>query len=191
MFWIKSHSIVSAIAPMLIASVAFADKPNIPATVMSEMFLKRCASPILNGQPTIVAGLKSIPEEANLIAGAKPGRVWMSTHAHVSLSEFDVSDKYLGCRVDWHGSAAERHGIAINHDHVIEHFATWVGEQVAQGKLVEIKQCGDRNSEYIHVVESKTERDPPVRIFLSHRREIDFIWLVASEADAQREPEEC
>jgi len=183
---------LGALALFLLVSIAHADERNTPALRMSELFFERCVPSILDEQVISGDGLDPLPRETALSIGASTGRAWMPFDAHVSLSEMQTSDEaFYGCQVQWHSRAAKNRGVTINYGQVMDAFNTWADAEVSQGALASIKQCGDRGSKYLRVVESRTERSQPVRLVISYDRSIDYISLLAGETDVQGGAETC
>lgn len=188
----KSLKILGAFTLMQSMGTVHADEHNIPAFRMTELFFDRCVPSILDEQPINGDGLDPLPRETALSIGATTGRAWMPFDAHVSLSDLHSSSgRFYGCQVRWHALAAERRSVTINYGQVIDDFNAWADDEVSQRTLAAIKQCGDRNEQYLRVVESRTERSQPVRFVLSYDRSIDFIFLMAGETDVMGEAEAC
>ncbi|XAT61487.1 hypothetical protein GN278_12435 [Rhodobacteraceae bacterium Araon29] len=192
MFITNFQKVLEAIALFLAMDTGQADELNIPALRMSELFFERCVPSILDEQSINGDGLDLLPRETALSIGANTGRAWMPFDAHVSLSDLHSSEgRFYGCQVRWHTLAAEGLSVTMSYGQVIDAFNAWADDEVSQGTLAAIKQCGDLNTKYLRVVESRTERSQPVRFVLAYDSNIDFIFLMAGETDVVGEPETC
>jgi hypothetical protein len=152
-----------------------------PAVEMDRIFFQNCLAPLLNEQPVISESLELLPEETALsVSPNSGGRVWMSRHAHVSLSAItDPTGLLEGCRVYWDAVAAK--GRVIDRDYVVTEFDRWAEQNIQNGSFVEIRRCGDRTAKYSRTLESRMGRSMPVRVVISTIENLDFAMLMAAE----------
>lgn len=176
---------------LLVAGVAQADTQNLAAERMSELFLERCVEPLLANEPANGSGLSALSrEEALAIDNKSTGRAWRAAEAYVTLTEIKTPDAgFYGCAVDWEPSDSA--GPEMAYDVVINRVDRWADEAIAQGRVVQIKQCGEQDDTYLRILESRTERTRPVRIVLSYEGPIEFIFLTARETESLGAAQEC
>jgi hypothetical protein len=164
---------------------------NTPALRITEMFFQRCVTPLLAGEKIPTDGLERLPETTALSVSPKSkGRVWMAQDAHISLSKkTEDSNSLEGCSVYWHAIAAK--GRFMDSQYVIAEFNRWAERQIELGNFVEIAKCSVPNVKYLFTIESRIERDVPVRIVISTIEKLDFVFMLAAEIAASEPPKPC
>ena len=188
---IRQSLAILVIAFGLFANPLYGGDGKKHAARMIEMIFERCAAPVLLGNKVAHEGLPQLSEDvARHQSKNSTGRSWVARDAHVTLNELVApSGKYYGCDVQWESLASK--GEPFDHQFVIDHFLKGMEQKVEDGTFVEIKRCGDRDKEFLVVFESRIARLRALRAVLSHISELDFMFLVFAETDAESAREPC
>lgn len=174
-----------------VVSTPVASQTNTPSLRATEMFFERCVAPLMLEQDIVTDGLDQLPAKTALSLFPKSrGKVWMAKDAHVGIAALqDKTGTLDGCSVSWHSAAAG--GREIDSQFVIARFDRWATQKIQSGEFYEISECGERDAKYTRILETKSDRSPPVRILISTIEDLDFVFMLAAETPASEPHQPC
>ena len=189
---LKNMKLPMYIAVLLSAiSNPVASQTNTPALRATEMFFESCVAPLMLEQEIVTDGLDPLPSKTALsLFPNSRGEAWMAKDAHVGIAALqDKTGTLDGCSVSWHAAAAA--GREIDSQFVIARFDRWATQKIQSGEFYEISECGERDGKYTRMLETKSDRSPPVRILISTIEDLDFVFMLAAETPASEPHPPC
>lgn len=175
----------------LSAPLPAAAQVNMEAVRMVEVFFDRCVEPLMQGQPLITDGLNPLPEEtARSMNKHSDGRAWMTPGVYVSLGSIMGAKGRVGCMVQNEKGFFRKPEVADQF--IIQQFEKWVDKRIEAGTFRNWYACGTHDTDYMRVVESIDESPVTLRLVLSSKPEINYIFMIAAEIrEGDSDPTGC